>query len=234
MEELKSNPLVWVITCAFLVFSYTSKGQTSRFEDEILAFKAQDQELGYQTDFILFTGSSSIRLWHSLEQDMEGLKVLNRGFGGATLRELNMHWKVIAGEHNPDLVVLYCGENDLSEGATATETLHHFVSFLSHYRDTYPKVPLAYIAMKPSLSRWHLWEKFQEVDSLIKHRLQNDPNVTFVDLSPTMLDDDGLLKPEIFEPDSLHMNALGYKGWTSILRPLIEKSVTGRTKTPNE
>ena len=210
---------------SLLLLSYGAPGQTTRFEEEIRAFTSQDRQEGYQKDFILFTGSSSIRLWRSLEEDMKGWKVLNRGFGGATLRELNSYWESIAGKHRPDLVVLYCGENDLFEGASVDETVQNFETFLLQFRSSYPTVPLIYIAMKPSLSRWHLWEKFQEADLLIKQRLQADPNVTYVDLSPTMFDG-RTLNTTIFESDSLHMNAQGYQGWTRTLRPIIDRIIS--------
>lgn len=201
----------------------------NRFEPEIRAFETQDLADGYQKDFVLFTGSSSIRLWHSLQEDMGGIPVLNRGFGGATLHELNLHWDRIAGEHQPRLVVLYCGENDLAEGASSAETLAHFDVFLKKYEGTFAEVPLIYIAMKPSPSRFSLWPVFQLTDQKIKDRLEASPAYHFIDLSPTMMDTLGRLTPEIFEADSLHMNALGYQRWTQKLRPLMDKVMDQQT-----
>jgi hypothetical protein len=37
---------------------------------------------------IIFTGSSSIRMWTSLKEDFPGLPVLNRGFGGSMIPEV--------------------------------------------------------------------------------------------------------------------------------------------------
>lgn len=202
-----------------------SCSQPNRFEEEITAFEIQDQEYGYHKDFILFTGSSSIRLWKTLETDMEGLKVLNRGFGGATLRELNMHWSRIAGDHKPSVVVLYCGENDIAEGASIEETVGYFDSIIEKCQNTFPGIPFIYIAMKPSPNRMEFWEDYQKADSMIRKKIEMIKAVSFVDLGPTMLNDVGKLKPEIFEADSLHMNALGYEGWTEKLRPMIESKM---------
>ena len=55
------------------------------FVDEINEFKIFDKENFPEKGKILFTGSSSIRFWDSLEEDMEPLEVLNRGFGGAQI-----------------------------------------------------------------------------------------------------------------------------------------------------
>ena len=45
--------------------------------------KTEDKECD-----VLFFGSSSIRLWKSLAEDMAPLKVVNRGYGGAMMRDL--------------------------------------------------------------------------------------------------------------------------------------------------
>ena len=200
--------------------------QKDRFEPEIRAFEKQDSVNGYKNDFVLLTGSSSIRLWHSMEADLKGLDVLNRGFGGSTLKALNKDWNRIAGEHQPDVVVLYCGENDIAEGATVEETVAEFNRFLDQYFKTYPDIPLIYVAMKPSLSRWHLWEAYQRADQEIKKVISEQENITFVDLSPSMFDDQGELKKDIFIEDGLHMNALGYDGWAGRLLPLIQSKVS--------
>ena len=51
------------------------------FIDEINEFKKLDKENFPGKGKILFTGSSSIRFWDSLNEDMKPLEVLNRGFG---------------------------------------------------------------------------------------------------------------------------------------------------------
>ena len=37
---------------------------------------------------VLFVGSSSFRGWKTLKEDMEGMTVINRGFGGSTFPDL--------------------------------------------------------------------------------------------------------------------------------------------------
>ena len=58
------------------------------FEAEIQAFKTQDLSNPPPSGVTLFVGSSSIRLWKTLEQDFARHQVLNRGFGGSTLVDL--------------------------------------------------------------------------------------------------------------------------------------------------
>ena len=61
---------------------------------------------------VMFFGSSSIRLWKSLQQDMAPLVVVNRGYGGATYRDLHYNYKTVMAHYNPKAFVIYC-DNDL-------------------------------------------------------------------------------------------------------------------------
>lgn len=217
LKNLRSIVFVFSSALSLLLIAQ----DPNRFEPEILAFEKEDEQNGYQEDFILFTGSSSIRLWHSIEKDMKGFDFLNRGFGGSTLQALNKDWSRIAGEHQPDIVVLYCGENDISEGASVSETVEEFERFLGLYQNTYAQTLLIYIAMKPSQARWHLWPQYQEADRHIQKILSTTDNATFIDHSSSMLKK-GTLKEDIFIEDGLHMNKKGYKGWKKQLRPVLK------------
>ncbi len=200
---------------------------TNQFEPEIVAFEEEDKKNGYQENFALFTGSSSIRLWHSISQDMKGFDPLNRGFGGSTLQELNHYWGRISAKHKPDVVVVYCGENDIAQGRTVEQTVEAFEAFVALYKETYPEVPLIYIAMKPSIARWNLWGQYQQADVQIERIIEETDNATFIDLSKSMFED-GVLKEGIFIEDGLHMNKAGYQGWKRQLRPLIKAQLDAK------
>lgn len=195
------------------------------FESEIVMFEREDSIYGYKSDFILFTGSSSIRLWKNLEEDMKGLNVLNRGFGGAKLTDLNDYWDRILAQHKPKMVVLYCGENDIWDGYAVDDAFRHFKNFQKRYRARLKGVPLIYIAMKPSPNRWEKWSDFQKTDKKIKRAIRLKSKQKFVDMSVTMLLEDGTPRPDIFISDELHMNQKGYEGWKEVLRPIIEKKL---------
>src|SRR5258708_38817044 len=55
------------------------------FANEIGHFAVTDRDHPPPERPIVFVGSSSIRLWDTLQKDMAPLPVLNRGFGGAQL-----------------------------------------------------------------------------------------------------------------------------------------------------
>ena len=54
-------------------------------------------------------------MWHTLADDMKPLYVINRGFGGSQIADVNQYADRIVIPYRPRAVVLYAGENDLLE-----------------------------------------------------------------------------------------------------------------------
>jgi len=77
------------IACVLLLTStIQALGQDHPFEKEILSFEAQDRQTLPATNAVLFTGSSSIRLWANLPGYFPDKVILNRGFGGSQLSDV--------------------------------------------------------------------------------------------------------------------------------------------------
>src|SRR5689334_10003543 len=83
------------------------------FENEIRAFEAADRTHPPPKDAILFTGSSSIRLWATLAQDFPKHAVLNRGFGGSHIAHARLYVDRIVIPYAPRAIVFYAGGNDI-------------------------------------------------------------------------------------------------------------------------
>ena len=175
------------------------------------------------------TGSSSIRMWKSMKEDFPKFPVLNRGFGGATIPEVLHFAGKYVFQHEPQIIVFYCGENDISEGASPETVFASFKTFVKIIETRLPETKLVYISMKPSIARWNLWPQYQAGEKLIKDFVDENPKVEYMDASISMLGKNGEVKKDIFIEDGLHMNAKGYKGWTSQLKPIIEKIFKNKT-----
>jgi len=195
-----------------------------RFDEAIAAFKKEDQEQGIRKGEILFTGSSSIRFWLTLKKDMEGLAVLNRGFGGSTLPEMVHYADQIIFPYAPETIVLYCGENDIAAGRTPQEAFESFKELTTQIAAELPNTQLFYLCMKPSIARWKMWSEMEESNRLFADYIAEQPNMEYVDISVPMLDEKGMPRKEIFVQDMLHMNAKGYEDWTKIVKPLLEST----------
>jgi lysophospholipase L1-like esterase len=196
----------------------------NRFESTIQEFENEDKANGYLPEYVLFTGSSSIRMWKTLEADMAPVPVLNRGFGGSTIPDVLYFADRIILPHHPKTIVFYCGENDLSnDEAEAKLALKRFKEFHKYLKKNLPETQLYFIAIKPSIRRENYWPKLQEANKKLKKFMDGKKNYFFVDVASKMLDENGKVFQDIFLEDNLHMNEKGYKIWTETLKPLLEK-----------
>lgn len=192
-----------------------------RFEDQIIAFEKKDMVSRYPKDIALFVGSSSIRAWTSLETDMSPHPVLNRGFGGSTLPEVNHYFDRLVATYNPKQIFLYCGENDLAMTFTVEETVNAFIEFIGHCKEKLPNTDIVFLSMKPSPSRWHLWDKYVEANAQIKNITVLSNQLHYVDVGESMLTEANLPDESIFIDDMLHMKPEGYVRWTAAVRPYL-------------
>jgi len=128
-------------------------------------------------------------------------------------------------KYHPKEIVIYCGENDLaaSDTVSAKTVYERFVKLFSDIRKLYPTVPVVYISMKPSPSRWHLRDKMIEGNRLIENFLRKQKHADFVSVWNAMLSADGKPKPDIYIEDQLHMNAKGYAIWQKLILPKLVK-----------
>ena len=87
---------------------------------------------------------------------------------------------------------------------------------------TLPEIKVIYIAIKPSLARWSLWMEMLQANVFIQKYLSGFPDDSFVDIYSDMIDSSGLPRKELFIQDGLHLSTVGYKLWTSALKPHLE------------
>ena len=193
------------------------------FIDEINEFKRLDNESFPGKGKILFTGSSSIRFWDSLKEDMEPLEVLNRGFGGAQISHVIHHFDEIIKPYNPQAIVFFCGTNDLAALKTPDETVHDFKKFLSLVKNEFGNIKVYVIGIKPTVDRLYLDEEERVFNSSINQLANDNAYLEYVNVWDSMLNKDGGRMPELYIDDGLHMNENGYKVWTKLVREILLK-----------
>lgn len=110
-----------IIICLISIFyPVLLQAQGNPFQQEINAFKQSDSLQAPMNHAILFVGSSSFRLWNSMQEDFPGYSIVNRGFGGSSLPDVIRYADDIIFPYNPKQIVIYCGENDLASSDTVT------------------------------------------------------------------------------------------------------------------
>jgi lysophospholipase L1-like esterase len=127
--------------------------------------------------------------------------------------------------YRPRAVVLYAGDNDLAPPASKSpETVAgDFRQLVTLIHSQIPDTWIYFISIKPSPSHWTVWPSMQRASQLIADFTRTQERVEFIDVSTTMLTENGSLRRELFLLDDLHLNAQGYALWTSIIRPILLK-----------
>ena len=191
-----------------------------KWETSIAQFQAQDRQSSPPKDAVLFVGSSSIRLW-DLAQSFPDLATINRGFGGSQMSDVVRYARRIITAYKPRLIVLYEGDNDLAAKETPDQVAADFDELLKIVRADLPTTPLVVIGAKPSPKRWAIIDQQRQLNRLLAEHCAKDGRATFLDVEQPMLGADGQPKASLFRDDDLHLNAEGYKLWTSLLSPLL-------------
>lgn len=226
LRSLLALTLVLTVSCS-PVKKYESLPEVKAWEDEIQEFEKLDSTEDYPSDAILFTGSSSIRLWNTLKKDMSPYNVIQRGFGGSKLSDFVVYAERIVAPHPCSAIVIFIA-NDITgseNDKTPKEVAKLFRQSLKIIRNSHPGTPVFWIEVTPTPSRWKAWPKIREANELIRQICENQDNTYFISTSSDFIGNDGLPLGAYFVEDKLHLNPDGFKLWTGIIKKEINNVV---------
>lgn len=186
------------------------------FESEVQDYEQKDRSSPPPVGALLFYGSSSIRLWPSLEDDFPDYPLLNRGFGGATLQDCVSLYPHLVKPYSPKAIILYAGDNDLASDHNPQRILDSLAEFLDLLSKDFPSTVVAFIAIKPSPVHQGQ-EEIQETNRLIEELASKRDNLIFLNVYHKMLNPDGSPNKELFLDDGLHMGRAGYAIWKEVV-----------------
>ncbi|RYD25794.1 MAG: hypothetical protein EOP86_26845, partial [Verrucomicrobiaceae bacterium] len=179
---------------------------------------------------IVFTGSSSIRLW-KLDEAFPGLPVVNSGFGGSVIADSTHFAPRIVFPLKPRLIVFYAGDNDSANGLSAQRIASDFTAFAESVHAALPECRILYIPIKPSIARAKLWPLQSEANGLIRDFCATRPaTLEYIDLATPLLTPDGKTQPELYQKDGLHLSPAGYAIWNRLVRPKLDAALDGGAK----
>ena len=198
----------------------------ARFEAEIKAFEELDRKDTPAKGAVLFVGSSTIKRWNTAE-GFPALTVINRGFGGSYIADVNHYFDQTVRKYAPRAIVFYAGDNDIGGGKNPDRVFADYQTFVEKVHAAKPDTEIFFLAIKPSLARWKLWDTMKALNERIRTFSSTRPRLHFVDVAPPMLGADGRPRPELFVEDGLHMTPAGYEIWNGLLAralaPFIRK-----------
>ncbi len=225
----------WLVATWFLI---ASQALWAQYDAERTRYRAQDALSPQSQDAVLFVGSSSIRLWEELSQDFSDYRVIQRGFGGSTIGDLQKFagsnsdaaagdaWaKNVVQFYNPRAIVVWSGTNDVRPGQSGAYVAAGFQNFVSLVHAHRPDTHIFYLGITKNphyLDYADADQRRRDANALIQSFISSSGNskLHYIDLpslfesltfssSPSMWD---------YYVDSLHTNKAGYALWTSKIR----------------
>lgn len=190
---------------------------TNKWDREIQAFLDRDRTNSPAKGAVLFTGSSSIRMWKGLETSFTGIPVIARGFGGSKMSDLIHHTPRIVLPYEPAHVLIYEGDNDLAAGISPETILAEFKEFTTIVHSRLPSTRISFIAIKPSIARARLLESIRKTNQLIEEHCRSNPLLGYVDVFNPMMQDTSQVRTNLFVKDGLHLNPAGYEIWKGVI-----------------
>jgi hypothetical protein len=226
-------PLIWVLLLLASGFAPAAAAAPApeieaaaiqRWEKDIAALETQDRSESHPADGILFVGSSSIRLWKTIASDMAPYHPIERGYGGAKFSDLAVFAKRLIAPHRFRGLVLFAA-NDVTGGsddATPEQVAGWFGLIVDVARDVQPDAQIFCLEITPTPSRWAAWPKIRQVNRALARECAARPNVHFIPTAHAYLAADGLPQADLFVDDRLHLNALGYRIWSAIIKSHLD------------
>ena len=217
------NTLVILISVSFVFAQNDPESaylkQAESFSEEVAKI-ADSSVPTWDSGIIIFTGSSSVRLWRDAGLLSKGSPIINTAFGGSTAYGLNVYLEDLVLRYEPKQVFIYEGDNDIAAGRDTRTILEHLDTIFTRIWEQNPETEIVYIAAKPSPLRWEMHKEYEALNKAMERRAKKEDRLVFADVYSPMLQK-GEVREDLFVEDRLHMNRTGYAIWAEVIRPLV-------------
>ena len=191
-----------------------------RYRKDIELFKEFDSKNALPKNPALFVGSSTIMKWKTAEA-FPGFSVINRGFGGSVIEDVQYYYKDVIGKYHPSAILFYC-DNDVTGGGNPDHAFDLAMAVYRQVRADFPKVPFVFLSMKhaPNSAFADPAEPkaIDRFNDLAKAQAKKDPGFKYFDMDAPVLDANGKMQPNLFL-DGEHFNDKGY----ALINPVMQK-----------
>lgn len=206
----------------FLLITVCGYGQkVPAFQNEVLSIqKKYDSIWDSSKETIVFTGSSSIRMWKNLETMFPNHQIINSGFGGSQSSDLYQYYQELILQYNPKKVFIYEGDNDVASKKRTKDIIENTRQIVSKIKENNNATQVVIIAAKPSIARWNLKRRYRRLNRAFEKLCEQDSSLEYANVWDIMLDGKKV-RQDIFIGDGLHMNSKGYDLWFSVIKPFM-------------
>jgi len=196
------------------------------WEKQIQAFEKKKRKEPVRKGAVVFVGSSTIRLWGTLVRDMAPLPAVQRGFGGAKINDVIHYMDRLITPHDPVIVVLYIGSNDMldfggNQAKSVDEMQRLYDELLSRLHDRLPRAKIVVLATFPSPLNAREADRIEAVNEFVRQAAEDRPWLELIDGNAALRTPKGDPDRSLFWFDRVHLNKKGYDRWAQILRPRL-------------
>jgi hypothetical protein len=198
----------------------------SKWDQDVDKLSAGNATQGDQ-EAILCMGSSSIRLWDSISDDMAPFKVVRRAYGGAKYCDLAIHApKLVKGLRFRAAMIFVANDITGKDNDKSPEEVARLAKIvIDAVRKENATAPVFLIAITPSPSRFKVWPTISLANQSLEKLCSPESKTYFVATQAKYLNDTGEPRPELFVKDMLHQNKEGYAIWSSLLKEALVKDL---------
>ena len=197
--------------------------RAAKWEKEIVAIEKRLAEKPPAKGSVFFAGSSTMRLW-DVKKAFPELNANNVGFGGSDIRDSTTFAARILLPFEPKTIVFYAGDNDIANQRTPEQVRDDFAAFTATIHAKLPKAQILFLAIKPSVKRWSLYDVQKKSNAFVKQNCEKNPLLKYIDTIPATLGSDGTPDPELLQKDGLHLSEKGYAKWNDLVRTALKNS----------
>lgn len=210
---------------------YRSEAE-AKWAKDISAFDLLNQSESYSSNAVLFVGSSSIRRWGTIANDMAPYETIKRGYGGAKFTDMAVFAEKIISSHQYQAIAMFVGNGVVGKPDDHTpeqiEALARHIVAVSHKHQ--PNAPFFLIEITPCESRFKAWPEIRAVNARLREVALSTPDTYFVPTASHYLKADGTPRPELFVKDRLHLSDAGYQLWSSLIRQRLDDVLRAKAK----
>ena len=181
---------------------------------------------------VCFIGSSTLTYWRHLDVDMAPLQVpvFNGAFGGSCTDDIILHMEDLCMRYQPQVVVYFCGTNNIAQGMEPKSVLQGLEMFHSRLLNRCPDAHVIYlgITLTPFFIKTNInnaIDKIVTANRIVKeycNRVENASKVTFVSTDECSF----ARNPMYYLGDMHHLNDDGHSELGAILLPVICSFIT--------
>lgn len=221
MKLFKPNliPIIFLL----IVTLFSNAQDPNRFKEQVDELAGKEYNFNNDKKLVVFTGSSSIRMWKDVQSYYPDYDVINNGFGGSQFSDLLYFYNEMIVKPAPEILFIYEGDNDLASNKKPKKILKEAKLLAEKIQQDLPETSVVFISPKPSIARVHLKNSYITFNKKLKKYCEKNGKIEFADVWSPMLDNKGNVFKDVFLEDGLHMNKKGYDIWGKVIGGFLKE-----------